>query len=610
MLRAMRSAARYTWIFLAVAFVGGFLLYESSGLFGRAPVTSTTAVATVNGEDILVTTWQQLSQQLEQQQTQSTGQSVSLDERQALEDRAYNQLVDDALLRQELRRRAIGVSDDELVAAAKFSPPPQLMQDPELQTNGQFDLAKYQRFLASPTAKQSGLLVQLENLYRTEIPKQKLFEQVTAGIWPSDALLWMSYKDAHDSAQVTFAALRPTEQQIAAQQVSDNEIRAYYDTHKKELTRPGHAVVTYTHIARTVSAADSAAVRAHAVALRDRIMKGEKFEDIAKSESVDSTSAVRGGDLGRGPLGRFVPAFENAAKSLTVGEVSQPVLTPFGYHLIRLDTRNGDTLALHHILLRITQSDSAADRTDRKADSLSKMAASATDHPEHFDAAVRQLGLTATRANVTEGQPLVSNGEQVPSVSAWAFSGAKPGETSDLFDDESGYYLARLESVTPGGVPSLDQVKTEIRTYLAHQKAVQALAEPAQKLATAAAASSLDQAGSVLNTPVQKTGYFTRLSGLPNVPGSERLVGAAFTLPLHQVSAPIVGDDAVFVAVVDNRTEADRKAFDAQKSAERQQILGSLQQSRIREFLANLRESAKITDRRKDIKEAMRATSS
>ena len=52
MLQSMRSAAKYIWIILIVAFVGSFLLYETSGLAGRAPVTTTTSIATVNGEEI------------------------------------------------------------------------------------------------------------------------------------------------------------------------------------------------------------------------------------------------------------------------------------------------------------------------------------------------------------------------------------------------------------------------------------------------------------------------------------------------------------------------------------------------------------------------------
>ncbi len=53
MLQSMRSAAKYVWILIVVAFVGGFLLAETSGLLGRAPVTTTSAVAEVNGEKIL-----------------------------------------------------------------------------------------------------------------------------------------------------------------------------------------------------------------------------------------------------------------------------------------------------------------------------------------------------------------------------------------------------------------------------------------------------------------------------------------------------------------------------------------------------------------------------
>lgn len=609
MLQSMRSSAKYIWIFVTVAFIGGFLLYESSGLFGSAPITSTTAVATVNGEDILVSTWQALSAQLEQQRTASSGESVSLDERQAIQDQAYNQLVDEALLRQEMRRRGITVSVDELTNAAKFSPPPQLLQDPELQTNGQFDLAKYQRFLTSPTAKQSGLLVQLESYYRDAIPKQKLYQQVTSGLWISDGTLWLNYRDAHDSAAISYAAFTPSQADIAATPVSDAEIRAYYDAHKKNMAREGHARVTVTEIPRLVTAADSAVVRQHAIALRDSITNGAKFEDIAKEESADSASAVRGGDLGKGVRGRFVPAFETAAATLKPGEISQPVLTQFGYHLIRLDSRNGDTVAMHHILLRIAQSDSSADRTDRKADSLSKMAASA-ETPDKFDAAVKALGLKTFTTEVVENQPLTYNGAPIPSVSAWAFGGTKKGESSDLYDNESGYFLARLDAITPGGTPTLEAAKNDIKAQLAREKAVKNLVDPAHKLAVVASAGSLEKAGELLHTQVTRTDAFTRVSGIPDLPGAARVVGAAFALPVGTVSEPIVTDDAVYVIAVDRRVDTDRKVFDSTKDQLRSQYLSSMQQGRIQEFVENLRSAAKITDRRKEIEAAMRRTSS
>ena len=109
--------------------------------------------------------------------------------------------------------------------------------------------------------------------------------------------------------------------------------------------------------------ADTAAARDRAAAIRAEVAGGAKFEDVAQRESADSVSGARGGDLGRGPRGRFVPEFETAAYALEPGELSQPVQTQFGYHVIRVDEKKGDTLALRHILVRIGQSDSTAAQT-------------------------------------------------------------------------------------------------------------------------------------------------------------------------------------------------------------------------------------------------------
>jgi peptidyl-prolyl cis-trans isomerase D len=604
----MRASAKYIWIIIVILFVGGFLLAETSGLLGRSPVTSTTAVATVNGEDILATTWYQATQNLEQEETQRSNQSISLDERQRLQDQAYDQLVTDALLRQEYRRRGITVTDDEILQAARFSPPPQLMQAPDLQTDGQFDPAKYQRFLSSPMARQEGLLYQLEQYYRTEIPKEKLYDQVVTDVYVTDEQLWRRFQDTNDSTQVSFVAFDPARIPDSAVRVTDDEVRAYYDTHKKLFDRPGTAKVSVLIIPRTVSAADSAAVRAHALALRARILGGEKFEDVAKAESADSASAVNGGALGKGPRGRFVPAFEAAAYALKAGEISQPVLTPFGYHLIRVDERKGDTISLHHILLRIQQSDSAATRTDRRADSLSRIAAS-SDQPSRFDEAARELHIPILRSSVVEGNPLTINGQFIPSVGPWAFQGAKPGETSELFDADDGYYLARLDSLRPGGIQSLDQAKTDIRAYLMRQKKIDALIPQSTNFAKVAAASSLESAAKLMNLEVVSTKFFTRVTGVQELAQAPEAVGAAFTLPLHAVSQPIRGTGEVVVERVDNRIPASRTAFEAQKSTLKSQALQQLRRARINEFLANLKAVAKIDDRRKQVEASARRTS-
>ena len=604
----MRASAKYIWIFILVAFVGGFLVMETSGLLGSAPVTTNTAVASVNGDDILASTWYQASQNLEQNATQQSGQSMTLDERQRLQDQAFEQLVTDVLLRQEYERRGISVTDDEILQAARFSPPPQLMQAPDLQTDGQFDPDKYQRFLRSPMAKQEGLLFQLEQYYRTEIPKEKLFDQIASDVYVTEAQLWRRWQDLHDSTEVSFVLFPPDLISDSAVRVSDDEVRAYYDAHKKEFDRPGRAKVSVIIVQRQVSAADSSAVSARALQARSRILAGEKFEDVARAESADSTSAVQGGSLGRGPVGRFVAPFEAAIKGLRAGEISQPVLTQFGYHLIKLDERKGDTLSLRHILYRIQQSDSAAALTDRRADSLARIAAS-SDDPAKFDEAARVLRIPVVRTDAIEGNSVTLNGRFIPSVGPWAFQGARPGETSELFDAEDGYYLARLDSITPGGIVALDQAKTDIRTFLVRQKKVDALLPQATNFAKVAAASSLESAAKLLNQKILKPKPFTRVSGSPELTNLPEAVGAAFSLSLDSVSAPIKSPGGVVVLRVDNRLPARREAFDAQKEVLRRQELQQAKQQRVREFLTNLRANADIEDNRRDVEASARRAS-
>ena len=387
--------------------------------------------------------------------------------------------------------------------------------------------------------------------------------------------------------------------------MSDDEIRAYYDTHKTLFERPGRATVSILIVPRAVTAADSAAVRARALALRARILGGEKFEDVARAESADSVSASKGGALGSGPKGRFVAPFEAAAYALKQGEISQPVLTQFGYHIIKLDSRKGDTLTLHHILLRIGQGDSAAARTDRRADSLARMAANA-DQPAKFDSAARALHIPILKAQAIEGNSLTVNGQYIPSVGPWAFEGAKPGETSELFDAEDGYYLARLDSLVPGGRLTLDQAKQDIRAYLVRQKKIDALVPQATNFAKVAAASSLESAAQLMKMEVVKTKPLTRVTGVPELAQLPEAVGAAFTLPLHVVSAPIKASGGVVIERVDNRVPASRAAFEAQKEALRQQALQQLRQERVREFLTNLKAIAKIDDRRKSVEASAR----
>ena len=604
----MRGIAKYIWFFLFIAFVGGFLLGDVSGLLGRAPVTSSTVVAKVNGDEISYIAWQNLAQALSQQQEQRTGRSLNLDERRQIEDEAFNQLVSDLLLQQEYEKRGIRVTDQEIRDAAVFSPPPQMYQNPDLQTDGRFDPAKYQRLLGSSVARQQGLLLQLENYYRSELPRTKLFSQLIADAWVSDERLFRMYRDEHDSATVQLIALKPTPSQVEAAQVSDADAKAYYQRYADRWERAGRAVVSVVSISRAPTASDTAATGNRLRALREEVVSGRStFDDVARRESEDTISGPQGGDLGRGARGRFVPEFERVAFALRPGQVSEPVLTQFGWHLIKATEKKGDTLALRHILLAVKQNDSTATITDRRADQLSTLAGGASE-PAKFDSAAADLGLLVTQIPVQENQPASYLGRPVGGISGWAFSGPTVGEISDLIDDEQGYYLVRVDSMKPGGKQPFESVKGEIVATLKERKAVEGLVAQGEALLADARATSLAAAAAKTGLPVQKAGPFSRLGFVQGLGYYNEAIGAAFAVPVGSVGMAKT-DESVVVMVVDARTETTRDAFQAQLVTQRDRAVQALREQKVRLFLTNLRREAKITDKRREINASLRRQS-
>ncbi len=601
----MRSAAKYIWIFIFVAFVGGFLLAETSGLLGRAPVTTSTIVATVNGEDIPYMVWANASAALAQQQEQQMGRGLTMDERAEVDQRAYDQLVNDILLRQEYEKRGIRVTDEEVVETAKFSPPPQFRENPEFQTDGQFDIAKYRRFLGSPAARQQGILAQLEQYYRAEIPKEKLFTQVASDVYVSDARLWQMYQDRNDSVAVSFISWVPSDVDKFSKAVTETEMQKYYAEHATEFERPGRAVLSMVNIPRTANAADSADALKRAQELRAEVASGAKFEDVARRASDDTVSGALGGDLGKGGKGRFIKEFDDAAYRLQPGQLSAPVRTSFGWHIIKVDSRKGDTLSLRHILVKIKQSDASAVTTDRKADELARIGAGALEAAK-FDSAAKQLGLLVTQIEVVEGQPGQYLNRAAPSVSAWAFGGVRPGESSDLFDDEHMYFLARLDSLREGGKQPLDAVKDEVRERIAVRKSLDDKMEAARMTAAAAAATSLENAAQVAGRSVQSAPLFTRVGFVMGMGQLNQAVGAAFHLPVGAIGAPVRTEDGIFVIRVDKKVVADRTAFEAQRDSQREQAVNAMRDSRVQAFIGALRKEAKIEDRRKKIQASLR----
>jgi peptidyl-prolyl cis-trans isomerase D len=612
-LQAFRSPKFVKVVFLVVlfTFVGVFLFAETSGLTDRG-VTRGTSVGSVEGVDITYDRWDSQVRALSNQEQQRRGnRSLTQDDMSRIEDVAFQQIVDSILLAREYERRGITVTDREIQYAALAMPHPDLAQNPDLQTEGRFDPEKYQRLLQSPMARQQGLTQFLEQYYRTEIPRQKLFEQIAAGVYLTDARLWRIWQDERDSARVSYVVLRPASVPDTAVRVSDDEIRRYFDEHRADFgDRRGRAVLSLIALPRPITATDSAATRQRVLELRSEIIGGVSFDTVARRESSDSVSAAQGGLLGTVARGAFPPEFERAAFALPPGEISQPVLSPFGYHIIRVDAKKGDSITVRHILLPITQSDSSAQRITTLADSVADIAAGLED-PTRLDSAAKRFSLPIARAVATEGEPLTWNGQYVQDLGAWAFRGSRVGDISDIVDAPDAFYLARIDSLEEGGKVELEDVREEVRRVLLNRKKIDYLEPRARRVTDAVVAGkTLEQAAQENGLSVERTGTFTRVGLVPGLGRLSEAVGAPFGLPVGATSAPVKTEDGVFVIRVDGRVNADRAAWEAQKDQQRRQLLLRLRRQRIQDFVTALRKEADVDDRRHEVQALTRERAS
>ncbi|NNJ92166.1 MAG: peptidylprolyl isomerase [Gammaproteobacteria bacterium] len=123
---------------------------------------------------------------------------------------------------------------------------------------------------------------------------------------------------------------------------TEEELRGYYDQHKSEFVVPDKKRLSHIlfEIPEEASAEQVAAVTAKAIDVRQRLLQGEAFNELAKSSSDDIASANTGGDLGFLEPGLFDQVFETAAGQLALDQVSEPVRTRFGLHLIKVTELN------------------------------------------------------------------------------------------------------------------------------------------------------------------------------------------------------------------------------------------------------------------------------
>ncbi len=316
--------------------------------------------AKVNGEEI---TQNELSQAVDMQRRQLMQQlgkdfDASLLDEKMLREAALKGLIDRKLLLQGAHDAKFSFSEGALDQV--------ILQTPEFQVEGKFSSERFDQVI-----RQLGYS---RMQFRQMLSQEMLIGQVRAGLagsgFVTDAQVLAFArleKQTRDFASLTIKA------DPAAAKLTDEEVKAYYDQHAKEFMTPDQVVIDYielkkasffdqvsvkdedlqtlyqkeianlseqrraAHILIEVNAkVNEAQAKAKIEEVEARLAKGESFEALAKEFSQDPGSANNGGDLGYAGPGVYDPAFEKALYALNKDQVSAPVRTDFGFHLIKL----------------------------------------------------------------------------------------------------------------------------------------------------------------------------------------------------------------------------------------------------------------------------------
>ncbi len=596
MMRQMRENTKWIMLVTAIAFVGLMVFEWGMDITGQSG-GGLGEIGRVNGTPVTYDLYQATLRNLSDQLQATQAEPLTSQQYRDLEQAAWDEVVNLMLIEEELGRRGIVVTDDEVRQAARFSPPPELRQNPLFMVDGVFDLQAYQSFLS--TSADEILLLQLEAYYRDIIPRGKLMRQVTSGIFPSDAELWSRYQDANEMVTVRYVALNPdTRIPDSAAEISVDELEDYYDAHRNDFQIPARAQVKAVLLSKTPTPADTAAALTRAQDIRQEIQDGADFGEVAGRESSDAASAAQGGDLGTFARGQMVQAFDSVVFNARIGGTSEPVQTQFGFHIVEVMSRSGDTAQARHILVPIERTtDSELDLLGM-ADSLE-----ALGEASGLDEAASILGLEAVTQELSEVFPFLAGAGQIGEGSDWVFRESAPGETSPVFETTQAFYSLEVIESEPAGYMTLQRATPSIEQLLRMEKKIAAVTEQGAALVDRARAEgTLDAiASEEEEIEVRDAGPFSRVDFVPGLGRNNAAIGNAFGLDEGEISGVVSANNNAFIIQVVERTPADSTQWEGEKLTQRFELANAMRQQRLQIWVMALREIADIVDRRQEV---------
>jgi parvulin-like peptidyl-prolyl isomerase len=294
----------------------------------------------------------------------------------------------------------------------------------------------------------------------------------------------------------------------------------------------------------------------------------------------------------------MVEQFDSAAFASPVGEVTEPVQTAMGFHLIEVQERwDADSVQARHILVPVERTDDSEIALLTLADSLENLGEETS-----LEQAAPAVGLSAQTATITQDFPFLGGAGQVSEGADWAFEEASPGDVSPVFETSTAFYALELVSSEPAGVLPLETARSAIEATLLFDGKMERGREDAQRVADQARAGEpLVNVAAGMDLELRTAGPFSRDDFVPGIGRQNAVIGAAFGLPIGQVSDVVSTPTNHYVLEVVGRLEADSLEWRAQLTGQRQAALASVQQQRLQEWIEALRASARIVDRRDEV---------
>jgi len=508
-----------------------------------------------------------------------------------LNDEIWNQLVQQILYDKEIKRHHIKIRTDDILYKLK-NPGEDITSLEEFKTDGKFDYDKYQELLISNEEFANWM----ETNIRLSLPYEKLYEKIKADTIITEEQVEEEYRINNDKADAKIIFFDPNK--ITDIEATKEDIEKYYEENKEDFKREPACKYKYVKVALTPSEADKNLVKTSIDSLYQMVLSGADFTETA-IEFSEGPSAPNGGDLGYFTQGKMVKEFEEVAFKLKVGEISEPVLTQFGWHIIKLfdkrKTEQGeDEYKASHILLKIEASEETAQNIEIIADDLYQKA-----NEKGLDEAATDLGYKAEESReFNETSTYISGIGQEQGLVKIAFS-EKVGFVPEPVKSQNGDYLVVELSYKVGEhYEELSSAENRIKRTVETQKKQE---EVLKKADTFVAEHTVDQylkAAANEEWEIVEATDINLNKSIPKIRLVEELNKAILELKEDQNTVLIKGEKGAYIAFVTKRSYPDMEKFEEEKEKLMEEAQTKAENEKLSNWYQKLKTDAKIEDNR------------